>query len=138
MPRNVEEDPRGARKERGPVVEEDDEVVASKIQSPFIEDLDMDMGDSTCTTAIAPPLPLQVVIQPTAAPTQRVSSPPPASPSPRPRAVLPTSYMVALLTMRNRHPSKKTGLSNSGGAGDKNKEAPGKKKSGLSIVVEAD
>ena len=127
-----EEDASSARKERGPVVEDDDEVVASKVQSPFVEDLDMDMGDST-STPVAPPL--QVVIQP----TQRISSPPPASPSPRPRAVLPTSYMVALLTMRNRHPSKRPGSSNSGvSGGDKNKEGTGKKKSGLSVVVEAD
>ena len=127
-----EEDASSAKKERGPVVEDDDEVVASEVQSPFVEDLDMDMGDST-STPIVPPL--QVVIQP----TQRISSPPPASPSPRPRAVVPTSYMVALLTMRNRHPSKRPGSSNSGGSGgDKNKEGTGKKKSGLSVVVEAD
>jgi len=50
---------------RDPVVE-DDEVVASKVQSPFVEDLDIHMGDSTST-------PLQVV-------TQHISSPPPASP----------------------------------------------------------
>jgi len=46
--------------------------------------------------------------------------------------------MVALLTMRNRHPSKTPDSSNSGGSGgEQNKEGTGKKKSGL-IVVEAD
>ncbi len=72
-----EEDASSARKERGSV---DDEVVASKVQSPFVEDLDIHMGDST-STPIVPPL--QVVTQP----TQHKSSPPPASPSPCPHAL---------------------------------------------------
>lgn len=118
---------------RGPVVEDDDVVVKRKLDSPLIEedDLDMDMSSSSSP----PPLPsLQL---PTTM-SQRISSPPPPSPSPRPHAVLPTSYMVALLTMRNRHPSKKPGSSSSSSSGSTIEKGKTKRKSGLSVVVEVD
>ena len=99
-----EEEP--VKKDRGPVVEDDDDA-------PFVEVDDV---------VVSPPPKLQITTP------QRMCSPPPASPSPRPHAVLPTSYMVALLMMRNRHPSKAVS------AGEKK----GKRKSGLSVVVEVD
>lgn len=131
----IEEEDHGAaaKKHRGPVVEDDD-VIAQ--DSPFIEedDLDMDMDDSSASSP--PPLPLPTLRVATLA--QRISSPPPASPSPRPHAVLPTSYMVALLTMRNRHPSKKPGSSSSGSGSSGNEKGKVKRRSGLSVVVEVD
>jgi hypothetical protein len=70
---------------------------------------------------------------------QRISSPPPASPSPRPHAVLPTSYMAALLAMRSRHPSKKPGSSSSSSCSSSGSDKGKVKwKSGLRVVVEVD
>jgi hypothetical protein len=133
----IEEEETGSVKtERGPLVEEE-EIVATNVISPFIEDeRDMDLKDSTTPVPVIAPH-LQVLTRSSTTETQRICSPPPPSPSPRPRAVLPPSYMVALLTMRNRHPSKKAG-SNNGGGGEKGKDSTVKRKSGLSVVVEVD
>lgn len=126
-----EEETCSVKTERGPLVEEDEDVL-TKVNSPLIEDeLEIDMEDSPAIVSSKPTAPLpHLAITPPMTETQRISSPPPSSPSPRPRAVLPSSYMVALLTMRNRHPSKKPS------AGERGKEA--KRRSGLRVVVEVD
>lgn len=138
----IEEEEHGglAKEDRGLIVEDDDIIVQSKLNTPFVEadDLDMDMGYSSSSSSTTPSPqslpPLQVTTL-----SQRISSPPPASPSPRPHAVVPTSYMVALLTMRSCHPSKKPGSSSSSSCSSSGSDqGKVKRKSGLRVVVEVE
>lgn len=92
------------KKHRGLIVEDDDVVVQLKLDSSFVEadDLDMDIGCSSSSTPSPPTMSSLPILQ-VATLAHRVSSPPPASshpPHPRPHAILPTSYMVAFLTMQ--------------------------------------
>lgn len=128
------------RRTGAPIVEDDDIIVQSKLDTPFVEadDLDMDMGYSSSSSSTTPSPqslpPLQVTTL-----SQRISSPPPASSSPRPHAILPTSYMVALLTMRSCHLFKKPGSSSSSSCSSSGSDqGKVKRKSGLRVIVEID
>jgi len=149
---DVEEDAEVDKKEKrdGPFVEEDEEDIvvqhraqsrtAKHTQGPLVEDeedmginVDMDVDSSsnppTSPAPLVSKLSTPLLLQ-TSAPTQRLSTPPPTTPSPRPRAVLPPSYMVALLTMRNRY--------NSSTSPRRDRKDGKERKSGLSVCVEID